>query len=179
MPLGKDLYISWPEYHKKIESLAAQVYRSQWHFDSIICLARGGMRVGDILSRLFDKPLAILATSSYGGPKAQVRGSIKLANYLTMTADNLGSHVLLADDLVDSGISLKESVLWLQDRYAAEIKQLRTAVIWYKAASFFKPDYYVDYLQDNPWIHQPFEVYEQMKPADLLLQNHTKNTGNC
>jgi hypothetical protein len=31
-----------------------------------------------------------------------------------------------------------------------------------------KPDYYVDYLPDNPWIHQPFERYEDMKPSDLL-----------
>ena len=174
-----DLYISWSEYHQKIESLAAKVYLSQWHFDTIICLARGGMRVGDILSRVFDKPLAVLATSAYGGPKGTIRGNIKLANNLTMTAPNLGSHILLVDDLVDSGISLKESVIWLQDRYASEIKQLKTAVIWYKAASFFEPDYYVDYLQDNPWIHQPFEVYEQMKPVDLLLQKDAKNTGNC
>ena len=31
----------------------------------------------------------------------------------------------------------------------------------------FKPDYHVDYLPDNPWIHQPFEVYDTMRPADL------------
>jgi hypothetical protein len=84
-----------------------------------------------------------------------------------MTADNLGSQVLLVDDLVDSGISLKESLVWLQKRYPSEIQQLRTAVIWYKAASFVAPDYYVDYLPDNPWIHQPFEIYEQKNPEDF------------
>ncbi len=168
----KDLNISWSEYHQKIELLAAKIYRSQWQFDSIVCLARGGMRVGDILSRIFDKPLAVFATSAYSGHKGQVRGTTKLANNLTVTADNLGSRVLLVDDLVDSGISLKESLLWLQERYASEIKQLRTAVIWYKAASFVAPDYYVDYLPDNPWIHQPFEIYEQKNPEDFLIPNN-------
>ena len=62
-----DLYVSWDEYHAKIEGLAAQIYQSEWEFDQILCLARGGLRIGDILSRIFDKPLAILSTSSYGG----------------------------------------------------------------------------------------------------------------
>ncbi len=31
----------------------------------------------------------------------------------------------------------------------------------------FKPDYYVEYLPDNPWIHQPFEVYDTLRPEAL------------
>ena len=25
----------------------------------------------------------------------------------------------------------------------------------------------VDYLPDNPWIHQPFEIYDRMRPQEL------------
>jgi len=89
-----DLYISWSEYHQKIEQLAAQVHQSEWKFNQIICLAKGGLRVGDILARIFDLPLAILATSSYGGIGGQVRGSITISRDLSMTTANLGSHVL-------------------------------------------------------------------------------------
>ncbi|MEC8284217.1 MAG: phosphoribosyltransferase, partial [SAR324 cluster bacterium] len=32
----------------------------------------------------------------------------------------------------------------------------------------YKPDYYVDYLEDSPWIHQPMEKYESMSVTDLL-----------
>ncbi|NEQ38804.1 MAG: phosphoribosyltransferase [Okeania sp. SIO3I5] len=135
----------------------------------MICLARGGVRVGDILSRIFSKPLAILATSSYDGIKDQERGNIKIGKNLTMTTDSLGSHILLVDDLVDSGISIKKSINWLQNNYNQEIKEIKTAVLWYKACSIFEPDYYVDYLLDNPWIHQPFEIYEQMNPADFTF----------
>jgi hypoxanthine phosphoribosyltransferase len=162
-----DLYVSWSEYHQKIEQLAAKIHQSNWHFNQIICLARGGLRVGDILSRIFDQPLAILATSSYGGAEGQVRGSITFARDLTMTTANLGSHVLLVDDLVDSGISLKRTLAWIDRNYGFYIDEVRTAVLWYKACSVIEPDYYVDYLSDNPWIHQPFEVYERMNPADL------------
>jgi len=62
---GKHLYVSYDEYHNLIEKLAIKVYQSGWQFDTILCLARGGMRPGDILSRIFDKPLAIMSTSSY------------------------------------------------------------------------------------------------------------------
>ncbi|MGD1806681.1 phosphoribosyltransferase [Dapis sp. BLCC M126] len=164
-----DIYISWSEYHQTIEYLAAKIYQSQWEFNHIVCLARGGVRVGDILSRIFRKPLAILSISSYSGIKAQQRGNIKIAKNLTMTTDTLGSHVLLVDDLVDSGISIKESINWLQDNYSQEIQEIKTAVLWYKACSIFEPNYYVDYLADNPWIHQPFEIYEQINLADLTF----------
>lgn len=162
-----DLYISWTDYHQKIEQLALKVYESGWQFNQIICLAKGGLRVGDILSRIFDLPLAILATSSYGGPNNQVRGSITFAHALTMTTANLGSHVLLVDDLVDSGITLQKTLVWLDRKYGFYVEDIRTAVLWYKQCSVIAPDYYVDYLADNPWIHQPFERYEHMQPTDL------------
>jgi uncharacterized protein len=66
-----DLYISWAEYHEKIEQLALIIHRSQWKFDSIVCLAKGGLRIGDILCRIFDLPLAILSVASYRGEKSK------------------------------------------------------------------------------------------------------------
>lgn len=165
-----DLYVSWADYHDTIEKLALAVHSSGWQFNQILCLAKGGLRVGDTLARLFDVPLAILSTSSYGGPNNQVRGSITFGRDLTMTTPNLGNHVLVVDDLVDSGLTLKKSLLWLDRQYGFYVDEVRTAVLWYKACSVFVPDYYVDYLPDNPWIHQPFEHYEQLSPEDLAAQ---------
>ncbi|MFQ4145890.1 phosphoribosyltransferase [Chlorogloeopsis sp. ULAP02] len=163
-----DLYISWSDYHHKIELLAAQIYKSGWKFNQIVCLARGGLRVGDIISRIYKQPLAILATSSYSGSGKQERGKLIFSQHMTMTTENLGSRILLVDDLVDSGVTLKETIPWLQTYSDFPIEEIRTAVLWYKACSVIAPDYYVDYLPDNPWIHQPFEPYELMNPAELL-----------
>lgn len=166
-----DLHVSWSDYHQKIEQLAITIHQSDWTFNQIICLAKGGLRVGDILSRIYDLPLAILSTSSYGGPNNQVRGSITFAHDLTMTTPNLGSHVLLVDDLVDSGITLQKTLVWLDRKYGFYIEDIRTAVLWYKDCSVITPDYYVDYLPDNPWIHQPFEPYEQTSVAELAAKH--------
>lgn len=162
-----DLYVSWSDYYEKVEQLAVQIYQSDWTFNQIVCLAKGGLRVGDTIARIFDQPLAILAVSSYSGPNNQLRGSITFGRDLTMTTANLGNRVLVVDDLVDSGITLQRSLVWLDRHYGFYIDTIRTATLWYKDCSVFKPDYYVDYLPDNPWIHQPFEVYEQTTPADL------------
>ena len=157
-----DLNISWDEYHQSVELLAAKIFESKWEFDRIVCLARGGLRVGDILSRIFHQPLAILAASSYGGDSERERGKLSIANQITMTGDKLGSRVLLVDDLVDSGVTLQQTTIWLRDLYP-EIEELKTAVIWYKACSNYIPEYYASYLPQNPWIHQPFEKYDNYK----------------
>lgn len=162
-----DLYISWSEYHEKIELLALKVYQSGWQFNQVVCLAKGGLRIGDVFCRLFDQPLAILTASSYTGLNNQTRGQIVFSEQLSMINPHLGDAVLLVDDLADSGISLKEGISWLKQRHGDEIKELRTAVIWWKQRSIIAPDYHVDYLPDNPWIHQPFEIYEQITPSEL------------
>ena len=40
-------------------------------------------------------------------------------------------------------------------------------MIWTKGVSTFTPDYSVEFLPTNPWIHQPFEGYDGMRPAGL------------
>jgi hypoxanthine phosphoribosyltransferase len=58
----KDLWVSWDEYNRLVERLALKVYESNWKFDMVLCLARGGVRPGDVISRIYDVPLAILST---------------------------------------------------------------------------------------------------------------------
>ncbi len=164
---GKHLYVSYDEYHNLIEKLAIRIHQSGWQFDTILCLARGGMRPGDILSRIFDKPLAIMSTSSYRAEAGTVQGNLDIASYITTPKGEIAGRVLLVDDLADSGLTLNAVVSQLRNNYLP-ITELRTAVIWTKGVSSFKPDYQVDYLPSNPWIHQPFESYDAMGPDKLL-----------
>jgi hypoxanthine phosphoribosyltransferase len=172
----KDLYVNWDEYHRLIERLGLAVFESGWRFDSLLCLARGGLRVGDILSRVYDMPLAILAASSYREAAGRSQGDLDIGEYITMTQGSLHGSLLLVDDLVDSGITLSRVIAHLKQRYPA-INEVRTAVIWYKACSSFKPDYFVEYLPTNPWIHQPFEVYDAMGPQNLAARVRSGETS--
>jgi hypothetical protein len=40
-------------------------------------------------------------------------------------------------------------------------------VIWTKGVSSYLPDYHVELLPTSPWIHQPFEEYDGLRPAGL------------
>ena len=165
---GKHLYVSYDEYHNLIEKLAIKVHQSGWEFDTILCLARGGMRPGDILSRIFDKPLAIMSTSSYRAEAGTVQGHLDIAHYITTPKGEiagkraagrrpgrLGPHAARGDRACCS------------NNYTP-ITELRSAVIWTKGLSKFTPDYSVEFLPTNPWIHQPFEGYDSMGPEKLL-----------
>ena len=165
-----DLHVTWEEYHSKTEELAVKVYEDGWEFNQVVCIAKGGMRVGDVFARIFNVPLAILSVESYRGEGIKnQRSSITFSRDLAKTSPNIGSKVLLVDDLADSGITLKKSIDWLQHFYGFYLDEpVRTAVLFYKAASSFKPNYYIDYLEDSPWIHMPFEKYEDMKVEDLI-----------
>ena len=168
-----DLYISWDEYNKKIEQLAIQVYQDGWKFNQVVCIAKGGLRVGDVFSRLFNVPLAILSVESYSGKSNDVKdqqGQFTFSRDLAKTTPNLGSCVLLVDDLADSGKTLIKSLKWLELYYGFYLEdKIRTAVLWQKASSSFKPDYRLDYLENSPWIHMPFEKYEITNIEDFKI----------
>ena len=161
-----DLHVSWDQYNTLVERLALAVHESGIAFNQIICIARGGLRVGDVLSRIFDLPLAILSTHSYTAEGGTVRGELIIAEHMTMTSPQLGDRVLLVDDMVDSGHTLDLVTRTLPQRFH-NITLCKTAVLWWKACSVVRPDFHVEYLPDNPWIHQPFEVYDTLRPAAL------------
>jgi hypoxanthine phosphoribosyltransferase len=164
-----DLWIAWDEYHHAIERLALLVHESGWKFDQILCLARGGLRLGDVFSRIFDVPLAILSTSSYREEVGKAQGELDIARHITISNGTLGGRVLLIDDLVDSGVTLQGVQRHLAERFPA-VTEVKTAVIWYKACSSIAPDFYLEYLPDNPWIHQPFEEYDGLRADQLATR---------
>lgn len=162
-----DLWVTWAQYDDLIEQLAVQVQQSGFNFDQIVCLARGGMQIGDALSRLFKVPLAILAVSSYRDGKGTEQGALNIAQQITSIAGPLRGSILLVDDLVDSGMTFSSVCDHLLHRFPL-ITAIKTAVLWQKAASVVKPDYVVTVLDANPWIHQPFEHYDAVMLAALV-----------
>ncbi|MGH8809979.1 MAG: phosphoribosyltransferase [Noviherbaspirillum sp.] len=162
----KHLWVSWDDYNSAIVGLARLIHESGWEFDQVLCLARGGLRPGDIFSRIFDVPLAILSTSSYREDAGTVQGTLDIAKHITMTKGPLSGKVLLLDDLVDSGVTLQAVQRHLKENFPAVI-DVRSAVIWCKACSAINPDYFLLYLPSYPWIHQPMEEYDSLRPHQL------------
>ena len=162
----KDLHVSWEAYHALIEALVRKVQHSGWQFDAIVCLARGGLRIGDVFSRVFDKPLGVLFTSSYRGAGGTQQGRLIIGEHLASSEPLPGTRWLVLDDLADSGATLNAVLPALRERHP-QLTEVRSAVLWVKGIADARPDYFVEYLPSSPWIHQPFEVYDQVSAAQL------------
>jgi hypoxanthine phosphoribosyltransferase len=165
-PGPKQLHVDWEAYYGLIEQLALMVHRSGYSFDTLLCLARGGLRAGDVMSRVFEKSLGVLTVSSYRDGEGTRRGELRIASAISALEPEPHGKVLLVDDLADSGMTLAGVVRHLRERYPA-ITEIRTAVLWLKGCSQYRPDFHVSYLPDSPWIHQPFERYDHLRPQQL------------
>ena len=74
-----------------------------------------------------------------------------------------------------SNINLKPSsgnrllTVWLKKYIPIENKivDIKTATLWKKNKSTFDPDFCAVKLKSNPWIVQPFEVYEEIRIEDI------------
>ena len=105
--------------------------------------------------------------AAYRAEAGTVQGHLDIARYITTPKGEIAGKVLLVDDLADTGHTLRAVVDQLKNNYKP-VTELRTAVIWTKGVSTFKPDYSIEDLPTNPWIHQPFEPYDNMRPEKLM-----------
>ena len=81
----------------------------------------------------------------------------------------MGGKILLCDELSDTGITLEKSIDWIKkyEPIKNKIEEIKTATLWKKKKSTFEPDYCAVRLDYDPWIVQPFEVYEEIRIEDI------------
>ena len=65
---------------------------------------------------------------------------------------------------------MNKSIEWLKnyDPINKFIKEIRTACLWKKKSSSFRPDFCVVNLNSDPWIVQPTEHYEEMSIDEVI-----------
>lgn len=61
------LQVNWLAYQALIEKVAIAIDQSGWRPQQVLAIARGGLYLGDALSRILQVPLAVMAVQSYGG----------------------------------------------------------------------------------------------------------------
>ena len=168
--MSEKLILSWDEYNKTVEKLAIQIHESRYEPTILIGIMRGAAPMIDVLSRIFKLKCAYLAVESYSGKGVEdEQGDIVFSREMSSIAPNMGGKILLCDDLSDTGITFNKSIDWLK-RYGPiknKIEDIKTATLFKKKKSTFEPDYCAVKLPDNPWIVQPFEIYEELKIKDI------------
>ncbi len=174
--MSEKLIVNWKEYNKTVEKLAIMIDESGYKPDILIGIMRGAAPMIDVLSRIFKLKCAYLAVESYSGKGVEdEQGDIVFSREMSSIAPNMGGKILLCDDLSDTGITFNKSIDWL-NKYKpikGKIKDIKTATLWKKKTSTFEPDFCAMKLSGNPWIVQPFEIYEEIN-IDEIKKNHKK-----
>lgn len=148
----KKEHYSWDLYHSLVIQLKRKVSKTP---NIIVSIGKGGSIPGIILAEIFKCNNLNLGLKSY---KGQIRGEIHeyqgLNNYEALRDAN----ILIVDDLVDSGETFQYAV----DKFIGNgCERIETASIFYKNCSKFKPDHYVEEVDNNIWIVHPWEPYDE------------------
>jgi hypoxanthine phosphoribosyltransferase len=147
------MIVGWEEFGKLAERLLAKIERNGAHFDLVVGVARGGVPLSMVVADRLRVPVDFVNVKSYR--KLGKRGEVKILS--TLLSDAKNKDVLLVDDLVDEGETMKKLVEYLKEKYSPV--RLKTAVLYRKPWSRFEPDYSVGVTKAwvvFPWEHGEF-----------------------
>lgn len=145
------------EYFNLIEALVSKAsgFNSVGcNFNCVVGLLRGGYLPAEAISRYLGIPLVIAKLSSYND---KVQGKIELCDDI-INRDLIRGNVLVVDDLIDSGNTLKFFVNYIKEH--CNVDSVTTAVLWNKEVKRdIEPDFYSIRVPGDEWVVQPLEKY--------------------
>ena len=172
--MADKLVINFKEYLQTVEKLAIDVGKS-YKPTVLVGIMRGAAPIIDILSRIFKLPTAYIVIQSYSGKGMEDKqGELVFSREISSIASQKDfQRILLVDDLSDTGLTLNKSVEWLlkYEPVKENIRQIKTACLWKKKSSKFFPDFCPVKLNDDPWIVQPTEHYEELSIEEIIKKN--------
>ncbi len=118
----QEVLITREQIHKRIQEMGSELsehYRGQELL--LVCILKGGVMFLADLARAISIPceLDFMAVSSYGAA-TETSGVVRILKDLDKSIQ--GKHVLLVEDVVDTGLTLQYLVNNLKDRGPASLK---------------------------------------------------------
>jgi hypoxanthine phosphoribosyltransferase len=152
------LFLSWEDIDRLCLDLAKNIKAKNIKIDKIIAVSRGGLIPGRILSSLLaNKNLSTIRVTFYIRPN-QTKETPHLVEDLS--TDVTGKTILVVDDVLESGKTLKLAYNYLMERGA---KKIYTAVLINKFVDGkekqIEPDFFSMEIT-NKWIVYPWEKTE-------------------
>ena len=144
------IYYPYDEFVTDLKILTSKIDQE---FDAIVAIARGGLGIGMMLGEYYDiRAVYALNTIGYEGTKKL--DEVKVFNVPDL---NGAKRVLIVDDIVDSGDTLREVLQLLQTRYPA--------TSFFSASLFYKP---TASIEPTWWVKEATEWIEFFWSEDLI-----------
>lgn len=152
----KYLYLSWDKMGEICFSLAKKILESESELDRLVALAKGGWTWARAMVDYLGMDKIASIQYEFYTKIAKTKKSPTLKQSLPVSVG--GEHLLIFDDVADSGRTLKAAIDYLKKCGAASVS---TATLFYKPQSKFKPDYFAK--TTNAWVIFPHEIRETIK----------------
>ena len=145
--------------------LAQQVADDGYEPDLILAIARGGLFLGGALGYALDvKNIFVMNVEFYTGVDERLDLPVVLPPTLDRV-DLTGANVLIADDVADTGHTLRS----VQEFCAGKVAEVRTAVIYEKSHSVVHCDYV--WKRTDQWINFPWSDKEPVARRDWAVKD--------
>lgn len=151
--------LTWARFGEASRALAQQVADSGYRPSIILGVARGGLLPAAAMAYALDvKNLFTMNVEFYTGIDERLEFPVMLPPLLN-AVDLAGARVLVADDVADTGSTLK----LVMDFCAEHVADVRCAVIYEKSRSAVKCQYV--WGRTDHWINFPWSTPPPVVPA--------------
>jgi len=153
--------VEWNYAYDLCRDVSKEIKDAGFKPEVVIGIARGGWYLARVLCDFFLlKDLFSLKTEHWG-VTATITGAAKLKYGIDDAAIKKlrGKEVLIADDVTDTGDSIKLVVEYVKSLGAKDVK---TATMHHKTSSSFVPDFYGELVKEWRWVIYPWSIHEDV-----------------
>ncbi len=155
--------LSYEQFGVAVRELAQTIKDSGYEPDIVLSIARGGLLIGGALGyALGVKNTFTMSVEFYTGVNERLALPVVLPP-VPNKVDLTGLKVLVADDVADTGATLK----LVREFCGDHVAEVRSAVLYEKSHSVEKPDYawrHTDLWIEFPWsVEPPVEISEGLR----------------
>ena len=147
---------SWEQIYELLLNLGNRIRKANFRPDVIVGISRGGWPPARIMSDLLENPeLANVKAEFYLGV-AETKSEPIITQPVSVSV--MGKKVLVVDDVVDTGKSLRLVRSHLRKHGATDVK---VVTLYYKPWSVLTPDWYEK--ETSSWVIFPWERKETVR----------------
>ncbi len=153
--------VDWTYAYDLCRDASEEIKAAGFTPEAIIGVARGGWYLARNLCDFFLLKDLFSLKMEHWGLAATITGDAKLKYGLDDRERELikGKRVLIADDVTDTGDSLKLVAEYVKSLGAADVK---TVTMHHKTSSSFVPDFYAEMMSDWRWVVYPWSIHEDI-----------------
>ncbi|MCW3129916.1 MAG: phosphoribosyltransferase [Methanophagales archaeon] len=153
--------VDWNNVYDLCRDVSKEMKDARFKPEVIIGVARGGWYLARVLCDFFLLKDLFSLKMEHWGITATITGAAEMKYGLDDAARNKlrAKRVLIADDLTDTGDSLKLVVEYVKSLGAKDVK---TATLHHKTSSSFVPNFYGELIKEWRWVIYPWSIHEDV-----------------